>query len=761
MKKWLIILFLGIVSYLSLYIIGDSITFNEEYAQLVFADSEIINGSVSADDQWRMQCESVMPETLATCLRLFEDEYFYFHFGVNPVSIIKAFIDNRKAGKIVRGGSTLTMQLARIACGNKSRIYKQKFKEVLIAFSLEARYNKKEILNLYGQHAPFGGNTIGYCAAARRYYNKDVNKLSWSEAATLAVLPNAPSQIYPGKGQEKLIAKRNVLLKKLLKNDFIDSTTYRLSLMESLPTQSRNFKNLAPHLMEEVKLNYETNFNFNSTLDYSLQENVSRVVDAYNKRYKSFGIDNASVLVVRNDGSIASYVGNISCRENNCGHAVNMITSPRSPGSTLKPFLYAMALDEGLIGPTTLLQDIPVWFNGYTPSNFDKKFRGVINATDALTSSLNIPAINLLSDFGVEPFIDNLKMMGFEKTDKSADHYGLSIILGGGEVTPLELGNAYCNLARVAQGLDPIEVSYDNDIDRKIVFTHFPISKASAWITLEMLKGVNRPSSQDGWQFFENQKEISWKTGTSFGFRDAWSVGVTKEYTVVVWVGNADGEGKPGLTGVKKAAPLMFSVFDLLPNAKLITPPYRDMDYKYLCKESGLKRGPHCNSKKGVYLPKSNSHLGVCSYHKKIPLNKEGTKMVNHECYNPSEIVFEDRFILEPITNNYYKTFTGTDFSLPEFDMQCYTSTNDFTIIYPTLDAKIKLPKDLDLKMNSLIAKATATSSDSLFWFLNAELIGVTKEVHSMKLTTTLGENSLTIVSNDGSEKSLQFYVME
>lgn len=740
------------------YLIAN-IEFEDRFAYVLYAEDQIINAQVSEDEQWRILCEGEVPEQLATCLTLFEDQYFHYHPGINPVSIYHAIKANLKAGKIVRGGSTLTMQLARIHEHNQPRTYLQKIKEIALALAFELRYSKAEILSLYAQHAPYGGNTVGYCGAAQRYYQKPASLLSWSEAATLAVLPNAPSQIYPGKGQAILINKRNFLLQKLFKEAYIDSMTYRLAILEDLPQQTMTFPSLSAHLLQESKQHDEKAFNYHSTLDVSLQSRVKDKVQGYRNRYaQHHGIDNLAAIIVRNDGSMAAYVGNTSC-ESDCGSEVDILRSRRSPGSTLKPMLYSGALQSGMITSKSLLQDIPVFYNGYSPSNFDKQYRGVITAESALTQSLNIPAVDLLRGYGIAPFYHDLQQVSITTLDQYPDHYGLAMILGGCEVMGVELAQVYNNLSRVAQGQSALPIHYLNPNNPVVTFD-FPYQQATAYTVLEMLKGVNRPSSQDGWRYFDSKQEISWKTGTSYGFRDAWSVGVTKDYTVLVWVGNADGEGKPGLTGIEKAAPILFELFDLLPYSSSIEEPNSGFEYKQVCKESGYLATAVCPHSHRVRVVEGSQPLPRCTYHQIVTLDSAKQFRAFQGCL--PEVIQKSAFVLDPIPDSYHKRFSGVSYRLPPYHPNCISGQGDLQIVYPSKGAEILIPVDIDQQREALIGKVIASQEiDSLYWFIDHELLAVTADEHRLALDLAVGKHELTVVSSTGLESSHGFTIIQ
>lgn len=752
-----------ILLWMILWLWGRNLEFNRDFAPVVYAgDGQILSASVAGDAQWRMYCSTGMPPRLATSIRLFEDQYFYYHPGINPVSILKAMWDNIRAKRIVRGGSTLTMQVARLYYHRPERTYLQKIKEMALSLALECSHSKEQILQFYGQYAPFGGNIIGYHAASRLYFGKSPQHLSWGECATLAVLPNAPSDIYPGKGQQRLVLKRNRLLKKLLKKGFIDSTTYRLSRREQVPVRKYSFGRLAPHLLSRLNHTRPKTNQYRTTIDFALQQEMASIAQRYANRYSGQGIDNLAILVLSNDGRIRAYVANTSCSSELCGSQVDLIQAPRSPGSILKPFLYGRCLDEGRITPTSLLRDIPVFHNGFSPKNFDQRFRGIVPAADALTQSLNVPAVNLLKTYGVDAFHKDLHDLGFGHISRPASHYGLALILGGCETTMYEIGRAYTNLSRVAQGKAPIHLRLLQNTIRDTLLEPYPISRPAAWQVLQILKGVNRPERQDGWQYFTNQRVVSWKTGTSYGYRDAWSVGVTRDYTVVVWVGNADGEGRKGLTGIKKAAPVLFSALENLPMAKEIEEPYNSFKPKVICSESGYTPSPACPALQTIYVPQNSHHLPLCTYHRTFKMDSSGHYRVKTPCTKDIPTTNKSLFVLDPVVNTYYRRFYGSDYSAPPIHPDCQQTQTRIDILYPPDQATVLLPTDIDNREKGMICEATAPHSmDSLYWFLDGELQSILGRPFKMEVLAPPGHHFITIVAPDGNSRTHHFEIIE
>jgi penicillin-binding protein 1C len=750
-----------IVLLCGLFLTGHWVDFATTWSTAVFdKDGTVISAAVSEDEQWRLFCDTEVPEKLEQAMLSFEDEYFYWHPGINPVSVVKAVTDNIRAGRIVRGGSTLSMQLARISQGNKARTVPQKIKEMILSLGLEMRYSKKEILQLYGQHAPFGGNIVGYCAASQRYFGKDPEFLSWAEAASIAILPNSPGKIFPGRAQASFIKKRNFLLHKLHKKGLIDPISLSLAMREPLPEGLKYFEQISPHLLQQVKK--AGKYNLRSSIDGSLQKMVIHILENFGSMYAANSVNNISALVLDNaNGQIMSYVGNVDHDPFRANKDVDMISSMRSPGSTMKPLLYGVCFDEGLITPQSLIEDTPLFINGFSPQNIDKSFRGIVRAYDALNNSLNIPAVLMLREFGIQPFIEKLRQSGFEHTSRSNHHYGLSLILGSNEVTSLESGRAYMNIARKAMAKKSIDISYEKD-EKLLPFREIPLSIGSAYQVLNLLKEVKRPEDQDGWEFFESRHYLAWKTGTSYGNRDAWAIGVTRQYTIVVWVGNASGEGRNGLTGLRLAAPVLFAISDVLPQTPWFEEPSAELKPVEVCSRSGFRKGEHCPGSEFILAPKNVRRIPVCDYHQTIVLDASRQFRISSECYDPALGKDSSFFVLSPRVNHYYRIASGTDHSLPPFHPDCENLSQQVTILYPHMHSRILLPREINDQLKPLICKAVSTmKQDTLYWFLNSAFLKTTTKDHAIVIDSLMpGFHQLTVSSVHGMSGNVQFEVI-
>ena len=598
----------------------------------------LLSARIAEDGQWRFPETDSLPPKFITAITYFEDEYFYYHPGFNPVSILRATKQNILARRVVSGGSTLTMQTIRLSRKGKSRSFFEKAKEIILAMRLELAKSKQEIINLYASHAPFGGNVVGIEAAAWRYFGRKPTQLSWGEITTLAVLPNAPSLIYPGKNQEKLQVKRDRLLDKLFQKGEIDSLTCILAKEEPLPNAAFAIPNKSPHLMDRIIKEGNRGKRIKTTIDVALQEKVNDMVDDYHNVLSQNEIHNIAVLVLEVEtGKVLAYTGNTNCPEEQSGRNVDIITSPRSSGSILKPFLYAFMLQDGAILPNTLVSDIPTQIAGYSPKNFDETFDGMVPASEALARSLNIPAVRMLKEYGLENFYQNLGKLNFSTINKSANHYGLSIILGGAEVTLWDLGNAYMKMGQTLN--DTKAYAKANFMQEKLLLEpdlkkeETIFDTGALWWTFEALSTLNRPLQETGWQEFQSSNKVAWKTGTSFGHRDAWAVGVTSKYVVGVWAGNADGEGRPGLTGLSVAAPILFKVFKHLDASTWFEKPESDLVKVKVCKQSGYLAALECDETEEILVPKKAFRTAICPFHEIIHLDKTKQFRVTGNCY--------------------------------------------------------------------------------------------------------------------------------
>ncbi len=751
--------------------------FHNPYSTVLFdRQGNLLGARIATDGQWRFPETDSLPKKYKTAVLQFEDRHFYHHFGFNPVSAFEALISDLKAGRIVRGGSTLTMQVIRLSRKGKPRTITEKLWEIYLATALETKYSKKEILNQYASHAPFGGNVVGLDAAVWRYFGHNRFELTWAEATLLAVLPNAPSLIRPGKNSRLLLQKRNRLLKQLLESDKISRTEYRLALLEKIPVKPHPLPDEAPHLLEYFK-EKQTGTKIYSTLNGHLQHEVNRIVAHYRKKYSQNEIYNMAVLVMRpSTKEVLAYVGNAPGKGH--GDDNDMIHAPRSTGSILKPFLYAAAINDGQILLNSLIPDIPSYFKNYHPQNYDRVFEGAVPAAQALSRSRNVPAIYLLRDYGIGRFMDLMKQMGITTFNKPADHYGLSLILGGGEATLWQLTSAYAGMAQTVLNYDRFYGKYTGHAydppllqmknvkpAKEPATSATPLLHAGAiWETYQALYQVHRPHSEEGWEYFNTTAPVAWKTGTSFGFKDGWAIGSTPQYVVGVWVGNADGEGRTGLTGTGYAAPLLFDVFHLLKPEGLFPRPEDEMKKIVVCRQSGYRASRFCPETDTVLAYEAGDRVKVCPYHHLIFTDKNEKYRLSGRCASVHQMKKVSWFVLPPVEEWYYHQTHPSYRMLPPYKPGCAPPDAQHVIafIYPRPGTRIFVPRGANGKKEKVVFEVSLQNPrTTLYWNLDNQYLGATKDKHQLAFIPPPGRHQLTVTDQNGNSRSMWFSVVE
>lgn len=706
----------------------------------------------------RFPPRNTTPEKIKECLITFEDKHFYHHWGVNPFAIGRAFYQNVKNKRIVSGGSTLTMQTIRLA-RNESRTFREKLIEMIWATRLEFRASKEEILSMYISHAPFGGNVVGLDAAAWRYFGHSADDLSWAESAMLAVLPNAPAMIHLSKGRKTLLDKRNRLLKQLLEKKTIDSSTYELAISEPLPDEPHPLPQIAPYLVS--RFYQERNGEYSrSTINKGIQTQIEDLAERWSNEFRRSDIRNLAILVIDiPSNQVVAYCGNVHFDQKQGGNQVDVIQAPRSTGSILKPFLYYAMLQEGSLLPDMLLPDVPVNINGFTPQNFSMQFEGAVPASEALARSLNIPAVTMLQRYGVPKFHSFLQQIGLKTINRSSSHYGLSLILGGAEATLWDVTNAYAMMGRSLLQLPQRSCSLLLPTSR-ITESTDPFQPGAVWQTFDALKEVNRPEEID-WKSIPSMQTIAWKTGTSYGFRDAWAVGVTPRYAVGVWVGNATGEGKPGLVGAQTAGPVLFDIFNLLPSSSWFTRPAGIFVEAEVCRKSGHLKGRFCDETDTLLVLPAGLRTEACPYHHLVTLSANESQRIYENCANTEPTLRKSWFTLPPVWEWYYKQHHPEYKPLPPFKAGCGEDTfQPMQFIYPPMNARIKLPKQLDGSKGFLTVELAHNNPNAtVFWHLDETYQAQTQDFHKISLQPAAGKHSLTAVDGEGNTISTTFFV--
>jgi penicillin-binding protein 1C len=562
-----------------------------EYSTIITdKNGEVINAYLTKDQKWRMKTElNEISPLLRKTIVAKEDKYFYSHPGVNPFAVIRAGFKNVFRMKRTSGASTITMQVAR-ALEPRKRNIGSKMIEMFRAFQLEWKYSKDEILQMYLNLVPYGGNLEGVKAASLLYFSKNPDHLSLAEITALSIIPNRPSSLVMGKNNDLILQERNRWLKKFAKDKIFTEKEIEDALGEPLTATRNTVPHFAKHLSN--KLFRKGDYYYKTHLDLNTQLKTEKIVEDYIRAQRLRNINNGSVVIIDNKThNVVAYVGSANFNDTTDGGQVNGAAAIRQPGSTLKPLLYAMCMDEGLLTPKIVMNDIAVNYNGYAPENYDQKYNGYVTAEYALEHSLNIPSVKSLRILGKDKLVQKLSTCEFKQIQKDRNKLGLSMILGGCGTTLEELTGLFSAFANNGVYFSP---SYsDKDTFHKKVNV---VSPEAAFMINDILSKVNRPDFPLNWQSTERMPKIAWKTGTSYGRKDAWSIGYNKNYTIGVWVGNFSGIGVPDLSGANTATPLLFKIFNTIDydsDEEWFTQP-KDCETRMVCSETGLLPADHC-----------------------------------------------------------------------------------------------------------------------------------------------------------------------
>ena len=777
--------------------------FRDPYS-LVLLDrnGDLLGASIARDEQWRFPAPDSLSPRFIEAITLYEDKRFFRHPGVDPLAMGRAIQQNIKEKSIVSGGSTLSMQVIRLARKGRPRTVLEKFRESILALRLEIRHSKTDILKLYAAHAPFGGNAVGIEAASWRYFGRPPEQLTWAENAMLAVLPNSPGLIHPGRNRDLLKEKRDALLFLLLREGRVDTLTCRLAVAEPLPSKPLPIPQLAPHLLQRVLCEDIADFpsasrtestgpdhhpennptliflpnnpthHIHTTLDKILQQRATTVVNQHQRRLANNHIHNACALILDvKTGTVLAYIGNVTGNTGEHGNWVDIITAPRSTGSILKPLLYAAMMQSGDLLPHTLVPDIPTRMGGFAPQNFDRSFLGAVPASMALSKSLNIPAVRMLHAYGIDRFYAFLKQCGMTTLFRSAQGYGLSLILGGAEGNLWEITGMYAGMAGMLRDYfedtaprtsRSVVTYFENDSKKQI--QQMPLSAGSCWLTLKAMLEVVRPGDEAMWRDFLSSRKVSWKTGTSYGFRDAWAVGLTPEYAIGVWAGNADGEGRPELTGIRAAAPILFDLFNMLPPTTWFEMPEPDLVQISTCQKSGYRLSRHCAEAQSTFISPAGRKTGPCPHCQLIHCDSTGQWRVDSRSEMIEHMIRKKWFVLPPAMAWFYQRSHSDYLPLPPFRTKLTedAATNrNLTLIYPDPGGAIYVPVELSGKRGRTIFEAAHQRADAtLFWHLDETYLGETREMHQVAVAPSPGRHLITVLDDQGEMVQRWFNVL-
>ncbi len=695
------------------------------------ADGSVLHAFLNRQDKWRLYTSlSEITPGLRKAIVFKEDRYFYYHPGFNPVSMLRAMGRNLLTGRRTSGASTITMQVVRLL-KPRSRTYGSKLIELFRAMQLEWHYSKDEILQLYLNLIPYGSNIEGIKSAALLYFGKPPALLSLAELTTLAIIPNQPSSLRLGQNNAFVMQARNRWLEQFRAANLFTESAIDDARREPLTARRREAPQLAPHLARRLRRENPATPIVQSTLQPAVQDAAEQLVHNYLNRVRAVGIQNAAVLVVNNQtGAVEAYVGSADFQNTLDGGQVDGVRAVRSPGSALKPLLYGLAFDAGLITPKTKLIDVPTNFSGYEPENYDRRFNGPVTAEFALANSLNIPAVALLKDISTPSFIDALKKSGFSTIQKQSKDLGLSMILGGCGVTLEEMTRLYVALANEGR-TKPLTYQTTGTSPASTPAKGVELlSPEAAFLITNTLAQITRPDLPNNFDNSYHLPRIAWKTGTSYGRRDAWSIGYNRHYTIGVWVGNFSGMGVPELSGANTATPLLFQLFNALdynsargwfrvPGGKSSR-----LTMRQICPESGDLPNEFCGNRTTDYAIEGVSRSQRCQHRTVVFTDPAGTVSYCAHCSPSAGAVARTYPNLVPELLAYYKAQQIPYEAIPPHNPACERVFAAVTTVKPALTITspnngseyfVSTRQPAQMQLSCLATNDVQT----VFWYLN------------------------------------------
>lgn len=762
---------------------------------LLDAHDRLLGATVARDGQWRFPESDSVPYRFREAAIAAEDARFRIHPGVDPVAIARAVRDNSRPHRRIQGGSTITMQVARMlrrAHGAApDRTLGAKIAEAWLALRLEWWRDKDRILSMWASNAPFGGNVVGLEAASWRWYGTAPEELTWGQCATLAALPNAPSQLLGSVGgREALLARRAAILGRLRTKGLIDSAEGSIAIHEPLPEHPHRLPDLAPHALARVA-KVAPGRRWTSTIDLDLQTEVLRLARSRLRDLSLLDVDGLAVVVAEIPGGdslplLRAWIGDAGTG------AVDLAWAGRSTASTLKPFLYGLLLEQGRILPRQWLLDVPSRWRDYRPQNASGRFEGVVPADEALARSLNVPWVRELDALGIEPFLGLLRRAGFRRLHRTSEGYGLPIVLGGAEASLMELAGAYAGLARGG-----VSASFDfaRSGVRRLVVGGPPsegelpprtpaealaladrtmssppnarrfLSDAASWLVLEALRRPGRIEEEEAWRAYAHGRPLAWKTGTSFGFRDAWTIAVRPRWVVAVWAGDPRGAGRPHLWGSTATAPLAFRIQPLLPHRG--SPGWfaapSDLRSVEICPTTGWRRSTACPAGATVGAPRAGANAPLDPWHRPASFDPTGTWRVHSGCEDPHRTVRRTILEVPPAAEALARQERpGFLPDPPPWREGCAPSNlvDRLQILIPEEGSRIVLPLDIDGSVQKLaIQVGHRDPAASIRCFLDERDLGASDRFRDFLVRPDPGPHEVLCQDADGARARARFQV--
>ena len=687
-----------------------------EYSTIVTDNKgELIHAYLTSDQKWRMKTEldEISPLLRKTIVQK-EDRYFFSHPGFNPFAITKALARNVFRLRRVSGASTITMQVAR-ALEPKRRTFFNKFIELFRAVQLELKYSKEEILTLYMNLLPYGSNIEGVKAASWLYFKKAPDHLSLAEITALSIIPNRPSSLVIGKNNDLIVQERNRWLRKFAAEQLFTQKEIQDALHEPLTASRGAVPQLVPHLSYKLKKSGQAVIR--TTINLNTQLTVEKLVNDYIKSLRYKGIKNAAAVVISNKTrQVIGYVGSADFRDTTDGGQVNGAAAVRQPGSTLKPLLYGMCIDEGLMTPKMVLTDLPVVYEGYAPENFDKKFSGYVTMEYALEHSLNVPAVKSLQQLGLQKMVTKLASCNFQQIRKDGSKLGLSMILGGCGASLEELTGLYASFAHNGQYTQPAFL-WKEPVRKRVQV----MSPEAAFMINETLSKLNRPDFPLSWQSTDHMPKIAWKTGTSYGRRDAWSIGYNSNYTIGIWVGNFSGAGVADLSGATTATPLLFKIFNTIDydsDLEWFQQP-AGCSIRTVCSETGLLPAEHCTRLQTDYFIPLVSSGKLCNNVQEVMVSADEKISYCRNCQPQSGYKKKLYPVIPPDMQAYFAESRLPFQKIPPHNPACEKIFQEGApiITFPARDAEYFISKK-DPEPLQLVCQAGSDVS-KVYWYIN------------------------------------------
>ncbi|MBC7425359.1 MAG: penicillin-binding protein 1C [Bacteroidia bacterium] len=729
---------------------------NVPYSTIVEAkDGQILSAFLSKDDKWRMFTKNnEINDNLKKAILEKEDRYFYWHFGINPIAIVRAGFNNITKGRRTSGASTISMQVVRLLHPRKRNLL-SKVTEMFTATQLELKYSKDEILQLYLNLLPYGGNIEGVKAASLLYFGKNPKALSLAEATTLCIIPNKPTSLRIGGNTQKITEERNRWLEYFREENIFSKTAIKDAIQEPLNINRKPLQQNARHLALRLKNIFPDSAVITSSIVYSNQLKAEAIVKNYVEKSKMFNIKNASILVINNlTGQVECYVGSNDFDDYENHGQVDGTRAVRSPGSTLKPLLYGTAFDLGICTNNTVINDVPSNFGGFEPENYDEKFNGEVTVDQALAFSLNIPAVKVLNDVSVPAFIQKLKSGGCKHVSKKG--MGLSLILGGCGSTLEELCGLYQAIGSRGKWQPPVYIAHE----KKPVSIEL-ISPEASFMLTEILQKIRRPDLPNAFNNTYRIPKIAWKTGTSYGRKDAWSIGFNKHYTIGVWIGNFDGEGVPNLSGAETATPLLFELFNTLDynsDKSWFTAP-KGIDYRYVCPRSGLLPNTYCTGTvTDSYIP-GKTISRICNHLKEVTVSTDSTISYCKTCEPYTGTITKLYPNYDPELLSFFEKEHMIYRKIPPHNPQCTRIYNTNAPRIISLNDKSEYLIEENAGTELMLNAQVENTVEEVLWYVNNKLVGRTAPNRPVFFKPPYGQVRITCIDDRGRSSSIGIIV--